>query len=191
MQTHNPQGMAIVDPNGIIWTNLIESHFMMTHTKYQCSWLYGLAQEDLLIVWCLMPFSTVFQLCRSHHCTYPCFLLTSTPHNILSKPQGTFPHNHSLNNGHQWKRNESCCNDYHLSVERILAKPGIEPVTSCSQVRNATNWALGLYLAQEDSHQTSHRKILENVNLSQTSPGFYVSTVQFFWKHCGKRRICK
>ena len=35
------------------------------------------------------PFSTVFQLDRGSHCTYPCFpgiLLTSSPHNILSKP---------------------------------------------------------------------------------------------------------
>ena len=27
---------------------------------------------------------------------------------------------------------------------RILAEPGIEPATSCSQVRNATDWAMGL-----------------------------------------------
>ena len=26
---------------------------------------------------------------------------------------------------------------------------------------------------------------------SQTSPGFYVSAVQVFWKYCGKRRNCK
>ena len=38
-------------------------------------------------VWCLTPFSTLFQLCRGSQCTYPCFpgvLLTSTPHNIFS-----------------------------------------------------------------------------------------------------------
>ena len=28
------------------------------------------------------------------------------------------------------------------------------------------------------------------LTLSQTSPGFYVSVVQVFWKHCGKRRNC-
>ena len=28
------------------------------------------------------------------------------------------------------------------------------------------------------------------VNLSQTSPGFYVSTLQVFQKYCGKRRSC-
>ena len=28
------------------------------------------------------------------------------------------------------------------------------------------------------------------ITLSQTSPGFYVSTVQIFWKHWGKRRNC-
>ena len=27
-----------------------------------------------------------------------------------------------------------------------------------------------------------------HLTLSQTSPGFYVSAVQVFWKHCGKRR---
>ena len=28
------------------------------------------------------------------------------------------------------------------------------------------------------------------LTLSQKSPGFYVSAVQAFWKHCGKRRNC-
>ena len=28
------------------------------------------------------------------------------------------------------------------------------------------------------------------LTLSQTSPGFYVSAEQAFWKHCGKRRNC-
>ena len=49
-----------------------------------------------------MPFSTVFQLYCGGQCTYPCFpgvVLTSTPHNILSKPLAAFPHNHCRNNG--------------------------------------------------------------------------------------------
>ena len=53
--------------------------------------------NNQLIVWCLTPFSTEFQLYHSSHCTYQCFpgvLLTSTPHNILSKPLAAFPHNH-------------------------------------------------------------------------------------------------
>ena len=29
--------------------------------------------------------------------------------------------------------------EYHQSLERILAEPGIKPMTSCSQVRNATD----------------------------------------------------
>ena len=37
------------------------------------------------------------------------------------------------------------------------------------------------------SWNDSHGLIL---NLSQTSPGFYVYAVQVFWKHCGKRRNC-
>ena len=100
-----------------------------------------------LIVCCLMPFSRVFQFYHGSQCICLCFpgvLLTSTPHNILSKPLAAFPLNHCQNKGQQWERNESCLNDYHLSSERILAEPGIEPATSRSQVRNTTNGALGL-----------------------------------------------
>ena len=47
-----------------------------------------------LIVWCLTPYSAVFQLYHGRQCTYtrfPGILLTSTPHNILSKPLAAFP----------------------------------------------------------------------------------------------------
>ena len=57
---------------------------------------------DRLIEWCLIPFSTVYQLYRYGQCTYPCFprvLLTSIQHNILSKPLASFPHNHRRNSG--------------------------------------------------------------------------------------------
>ena len=87
-----------------------------------------------------MPFSTVVQLYHGGQCTYPCFpgvLLTSTP---LSKLLAAFPHYHFQNNRQQWERNESYSNDYCQSSERILA----EPATSCSQVRNSTDWAMGL-----------------------------------------------
>ena len=50
----------------------------------------------------LMLFSMLFQLYRSGQYNYPCFsgiLLTSTTHNILSKPLTAFQHNHCLNNG--------------------------------------------------------------------------------------------
>ena len=42
------------------------------------------------------------------------------------------------------ERNESCRNDNYQSSGRILAEPGIELATSCSQVRNASDWAMGL-----------------------------------------------
>ena len=93
---------------------------------------------NLLIVWCLNTFSTEFQLNPGGKNTYPWFpevlpevpevLLTSTPHNILSKPLAAFPHNHSRNNGQQRERNESCCNDYHQSSEGILVSNQQPPV---------------------------------------------------------------
>ena len=100
-----------------------------------------------LIVWCLTLLSTEFQLYRCGQCTYPCFpgvLLSSTTHNILSKPLAAFPHNHCQNDGHWWERTESCRNNYRQSLERILLKRGIKPTTSCSQVCNTTDWAMGL-----------------------------------------------
>ena len=33
-------------------------------------------------------------------------------------------------------------------------------------------------------------RIIQSLTFSQTSPGFYVSAVQVFRKHCGKRRNC-
>ena len=100
-----------------------------------------------LIVWCLTSFLRVFHLYRGSQCTYPCIpgvLLTGIPHNILYNPVAAFPLNHCQNKGQQWQRNESCCNDYHQSLERISAEPGIEPATSCSQVLYVTNWAIGI-----------------------------------------------
>ena len=61
-------------------------------------------------------------------------LLTTTLHNILSKPLAAFPHNNCWNNEQPPERKESCCYEYHQSLERILAKPTIEQATSCSQV---------------------------------------------------------
>ena len=107
-------------------------------------WLYGVFNGMK------MQFSTVFQLCHGGQCTYPCFPggpFTSTLHNILSKPLAAFPNNHCQNNGQRWERNGSCRNDYHQSSDRILAEPGIEPVISCSQVRNTTDGAMGLGIA--------------------------------------------
>ena len=33
-------------PRGMIWTNLVEDHYMMLHIKYQCSRPCGFRQED-------------------------------------------------------------------------------------------------------------------------------------------------
>ena len=90
---------------------------------------------DWLIVWYFMQFSTEFPFCRGGQCSNPCFLgvlLTNTTHS--SQATDCFRHNHCRNNWLRWDRKESCRNDYHQSSEGILAKPGIEPATSCSQV---------------------------------------------------------
>ena len=90
-------------------------------------------QIDWLILWCLTPFSTVFQLYRGAQCTYLCspgVLLTSAPHDIPSNPLAAFPHSNCRNNGQQWEKNEPYCNDYLHSSERILAKQGIELAAS-------------------------------------------------------------
>ena len=116
-------------------------------------------QSEWLIEWCLMLFSTVFQLFCGSQFIYPCFpgvLLTSIPHNVLSKPLAAFPHNHCWNNGQQWERYESCCNNYHKSSERILTKPGIKPVTR-SQVCNTTDWAMEFSPHSEDAVSKNER----------------------------------
>ena len=53
-------------------------------------------KQCLLIEWCLTLISTVFQLHRGGQFTFTCFpgvLLTSAPHNVISKPLAAFPHN--------------------------------------------------------------------------------------------------
>ena len=95
--------------------------------------------------WICRVFNTVFNSIlvisrRSVHLScFPVVLLTSTPHNILSKPLTAFLDNHCRNNGQRLERNESCHNGYPQSSKRILAEPGIEPVTSCSMVRKAAD----------------------------------------------------
>ena len=99
----------------------------------------------LLILWCLTPFSILFQLHRSGQCSYPCFpgvLFPSASHSILSKPLAAFRNNHRLNNGERWARSESCRNEDPHFRERMLTEPGIEPATSCSQVLHATDLAI-------------------------------------------------
>ena len=59
-------------------------------------------------LWCLTPFSTVFQLLvyrggQGTHPSFPGILLTSTPQDILSKPLAAFPYTkHRRNDGQLW-----------------------------------------------------------------------------------------
>ena len=102
-------------------------------------WLYGFMVFNAV-------FSSISVIFRRpvHLSMLSGVLLTSTLHNILSKPLAAFPLNHCRNNGQRWVRNESCSNDAHQSSERILAEQEIEPTTSCSQVLYTTDWAMGL-----------------------------------------------
>ena len=114
---------------------------------------------DLFLVWCLTPFSTVLKLYRGGLCTYQCFLGVL----LLVFRRIFFPSHWLLSHitivetvDGQWgERTESCRNDYHKSSERILAKPGIEPTTSCSEVLYATPWGLACYMRKKgDAHKT-------------------------------------
>ena len=100
--------------------------------------------------------------------------------NILSKPLAAFPCNYYWNDGQLSERNESCCNDYHQSSERILAESGIKPPFSSPACHRLSlgEWGLirwGLSTTLTHSH---------------TMTPFDAPGKQAFWKHCGKRRNC-
>ena len=65
--------------------------------------------------------------------------LTISLYSILFKPLGVFSYNRCL---HRDERNDYCHNKYFQSSEKILAELGIKTATSCSQVRNATDFAM-------------------------------------------------
>ena len=88
---------------------------------------------------------------------------------------GCFSHKHCQNNGHQWERNEFCRNDHHQCSERLLAELGMEPATSCSQVQNATDWAM----------------VPCRLTYSYTMIPFDTPRQQAFWKHFGKKEIAR
>ena len=115
--------------------------FLLFPQYFQKACFPGASKGVILWEWLTLSVS-VFQLYRGGQCTYPCFrgvLLTSTLHNILSKPLAAFPHGHCRNNGQRRERNKSCGNDYHQFSVRILAEPRIEPAPSCSQGRKAND----------------------------------------------------
>ena len=46
MKSKNPQHRAIFNTRAIIWSILVEGHYMMLHAKYESSSPYGMGQED-------------------------------------------------------------------------------------------------------------------------------------------------
>ena len=45
-----PRGGAIFGPKGIIWTNMVEVHLIMLHTKYKGFRPKGFSEEDFFHV---------------------------------------------------------------------------------------------------------------------------------------------
>ena len=48
-KTCDPQGRAILDPRGIVGTNLVKVHYKMLHTKHHGSRSCGFRQEDFFM----------------------------------------------------------------------------------------------------------------------------------------------
>ena len=48
-------------------------HYLWRITDESGAHISAVRNTGLLIVWCLTPFSTVFQFCRGDQCTYTCF----------------------------------------------------------------------------------------------------------------------
>ena len=77
-----------------------------------------------LIVWYLMPFSTLFQLYRGGQCIYPCFPRIFLPVfcTIFIPSDGLLSHIVEIMDSGE--SNQSHRNDYHQSSERIFPKSG-------------------------------------------------------------------
>ena len=93
----------------------------------------------IILFW--TPLLTLFLLYRLGQCTYPYFpgfLLTTTPHNILSEPLAASTILETMDSGERGMN--------HITM--TIINPGkeywpsrrFEPATSCSQVFNATDW---------------------------------------------------
>ena len=85
---------------------------------------------------------TSFHVYRSGQCTYPCIpavVLISSLHNIPPKPLAACQHNivETMNSSERGMNLGAMT--IHQSSEKLLADPGIEPATSCSQILHATD----------------------------------------------------
>ena len=117
--------------------------------------------------------------------------LISTQHNVLFKPLAAFPQTivEGLNqlslafvpilldviitskyvktaDSSERDTYESCCSDYHQSSERILAKLGFEPSSSCSQVLYAIDCAMGLMFKRLKSVVGKEKMLVTNIQCS-------------------------
>ena len=146
--------------HGVLLTLSQTTNFGPFHTERVCRWHFQIwlkwqkvfrtgrkhcVKRRNCLVWAISPFvfkRLVLQTYKNQGLLWKG--LTSTLHNILSKPLAAFPCNHCRNIGQRIEGNESCRNDYHQSFKRMLCKLRVEPVTSFSQVRYAIDWAMGL-----------------------------------------------
>ena len=125
-------------------------NFLFTFAKYcqfnRCFHMGRFGKQILMIKWCLTtPFSIVFRLHHGDQCTYPCFHgfhLTSSPHNstIFFPSHWLLSHITIVETTDSGEKGMNPVAMIILSLrKRIMAEPGIEPATPCSQARNATD----------------------------------------------------
>ena len=71
-------------------------------------------------------------------------------------------------------------------LEHLLEHPSNGQIGCIKGITNIPAKSFTDYILKSLKYHVKHN----GLTLSQTSPGFYVSAVQAFWKHCGKRRNC-
>ena len=105
------------------------------------------AAYDWLIVWSLTLFSTVFQLYCCGQYTYPCVprvVFNQYSAQYSFQATGCFP-TKPFSKQRKGVREEWILLQWLSSILRKnIGLAGIESATSCSQICNATDWAMGL-----------------------------------------------
>ena len=102
----------------------------------------------------------------------------------------------------EWFRSDSAKNwDLHLQLDSMVRRKSSPKTSVTVQYRVFYYYYYYYYYHYYYCYYYYHYYLNNTISLfwmlltsvltiSQTSPSFYVSVVQVFWKHCGKRRNC-